>query len=47
VYYLLPTLEAESEELQCFLDLYEEFISKYLEDGKKNTSIMSVALHEK
>ena len=45
--YLLPTLEAESEDLQCLVGLYEKFMGKYLEDGNKNTSILSSALHEK
>jgi hypothetical protein len=47
VYYLLPTLEAESEELPCFVGFYEKFIGKYLEDGNKNTSILSAAVYEK
>jgi len=47
VYYLLPTSEAESEYLQCLVGLYEKFMGKYLEDGNKNTYILSSALHEK
>jgi len=47
LYYLLPTLEAESEDLQCSVGLYEKFMGKYLEDGNKNTSIVSSVLHEK
>jgi hypothetical protein len=47
VYYLLQTLEAESEDLQCLVGLYEKFMEKYLADGNKNTSILSSALHEK
>jgi hypothetical protein len=41
VYYLLPTLEDESEDLQCLFGLYEKLMGKYLEDGNKNTSVVS------